>query len=154
MVLGLNRLRRVSGDFVEQEVSLSDFNTPLFIRISAQPPDAATPFIIDDIYLKVIHFLGTEYDHNATPTTFTLHENYPNPFNPVTTIRYELPIRAEVKLTIYNIMGQEVAVLVNGKRVAGEHKVIWNAGNLPSGIYFYCLKTPGKQITKKLVVLK
>lgn len=93
-------------------------------------------------------------DDEIIPFTISLHQNHPNPFNPVTTIRYALPIQTEVKLTIYNIMGQEVTVLVSGILVAGEHEVIWNADNLSSGIYFYRLETPGKQITKKLVVLK
>ncbi|MFQ6678133.1 MAG: T9SS type A sorting domain-containing protein [Fidelibacterota bacterium] len=144
----------VSGDFVEQEVSLSGFDTPVFIRISAEAPVATTPFIIDDIYLKVVHSLGTENDHNMIPSSFILHQNYPNPFNPTTTIRYELPVQSKVRLTIYNVMGQEVVVLVNGELIAGEHEVIWNAGSIPSGIYFYRLETPGKQLTKKLVVLK
>ena len=113
-----------------------------------------TEWIIDDI---ILHSDSTVLNTTANiilPKNFGLLQNYPNPFNPVTTIRYELPIQTEVKLAIYNIMGQEMAELVNGKLAAGEYEIIWNAGNLPSGIYFYRLETTRKQITKKLVVLK
>jgi photosystem II stability/assembly factor-like uncharacterized protein len=93
-------------------------------------------------------------DESLMPDRFALYQNYPNPFNPVTTIRYALPIQTEVKLSIYNIMGQEVAVLMEKIQNAGSHAVKWNASNEPSGIYFYRLETTRKQFTKKLVVLK
>jgi hypothetical protein len=144
----------ISDDFVEQEINLSGFNTPLFIRITAHAHFASRPFFIDDIYLKVVHYLATDNENNTTPNTFKLYQGYPNPFNPVTTIRYELPIQAKVKLTIYNIMGQEVAVLVNKTQNAGRHAIKWNASNEPSGIYFYRFETPQKQFTNKLIVLK
>jgi hypothetical protein len=65
-----------------------------------------------------------------------------------------LPIQTEAKLTIYNVLGQEVNILLNQTMNAGSHTIKWNAANLSSGIYFYRLETPEKQITKKLVVLK
>jgi hypothetical protein len=97
--------------------------------------------------------LGIE-NNPLLPIKFSLHQNYPNPFNPVTTIRYDLPIQTEAKLTIYNVLGQEVNILLNQTMNAGSHTIKWNAANLSSGIYFYRLETPEKQITKKLVVLK
>lgn len=74
------------------------------------------------------------------PPTFRLVQNYPNPFNPGTTIRYELPEAANVSLTIFNILGQVVATLVDEKKEAGGYQVQWNASTAPSGIYFCRLR--------------
>jgi hypothetical protein len=75
----------------------------------------------------------------AVPTSFSLRQNYPNPFNPSTTIEYDLPANGSVKLAIYNILGQEVASLVNQVQNAGSYKAVWNASNVASGVYFYRL---------------
>lgn len=91
---------------------------------------------------------------DSSPLEFVLFQNYPNPFNPVTTINYTLPHEGQVKLTIYDLLGNELAVLENGYRESGSYKVNWNAENLPSGIYYYQLKS-GKFIqTKKMILIK
>jgi len=88
------------------------------------------------------------------PVEFKLEQNFPNPFNPETTIKYSIPMQAEVNLKIYDMLGREVAVLVNEPQNAGNHSVKFNAANLSSGIYIYTLQT-GKFIsTKKLMFLK
>jgi hypothetical protein len=74
------------------------------------------------------------------PTTFKLEQNFPNPFNPSTTIQFELPKSAHVTLTIYNILGQVVRTLVDEERPAGVHNVRFDAGRLASGVYFYRLR--------------
>lgn len=76
---------------------------------------------------------------NDVATQLSLLQNYPNPFNPTTTIRYELPKAAAVSLTIFYILGQHVAKLIDERKEAGHHQVQWNA-NVPSGIYFYRLQ--------------
>ncbi len=96
---------------------------------------------------------------NEIPDTFALVGNYPNPFNPGTTIQYSLPQQATVRLAIYNVLGAEVATLVNGTLPAGEHEVYWNGrsaqGNvLPSGLYVYRLETPGESFSRTMVLLK
>jgi hypothetical protein len=73
----------------------------------------------------------------GVPAQWMLHQNYPNPFNPSTTIRFDLPARAYVGLAVFNTLGQHVATLVNGEQEAGYHEVIFNCGNLPSGVFFY-----------------
>lgn len=73
----------------------------------------------------------------ALPTKYALYQNYPNPFNPKTTICYDLPKPAHVRLSIYNIEGQLVTTLINGDQSAGYQKVMWNANDIPSGVYFY-----------------
>jgi hypothetical protein len=85
---------------------------------------------------------------------FTLHPAYPNPFNPATTIRYELPQAAQVTLTIYDLLGREVTTLVEGYTQPGHHETVWDAATQPSGIYLARLATPGYSKTIKLVLLK
>ncbi len=90
----------------------------------------------------------------AIPRDYSLLQNYPNPFNPVTQIKYALPKDCNVKLTIYNILGQKVATLVDGKQKAGYKIAKWDAGSLSSGIYLYRLKAGDFMQTRKMVVLK
>jgi hypothetical protein len=81
--------------------------------------------------------LVNEYTDNAIhETEFTLNQNYPNPFNPSTTIGYTLKKSVKINLTIFNINGQEVEILVNDIRNAGQHEVVWRPNALPGGIYF------------------
>ena len=95
----------------------------------------------------------TALERNPLSTVhyFNLEQNYPNPFNPETVIRYQLPALSEVKgsvfsqvnLSIYNVLGQRIATLVNKKQPAGRYTVTWNAGNYPAGVYFYHLLVSG-----------
>lgn len=88
------------------------------------------------------------------PDEFNLSQNYPNPFNPSTKIKFALPISANVKLAVYNILGQEVEVLLNGFRNAGTYELTWNASGLTSGVYIYKLEGDGIAISKKMTLLK
>jgi hypothetical protein len=81
-------------------------------------------------------------------------QNYPNPFNPATVINYQLASAGKVSLKVYDLLGREVATLVNGMKAAGNYSATLNAGNLPSGVYFYRLQTGSFNSTKKLVLLK
>jgi len=85
---------------------------------------------------------------------FWLSQNYPNPFNPSTKISYQLPVTVDVTLKVFDLLGREVAVLVNEEKSAGNYEVEFNASGLPSGIYFYTLKAENFSDTKKLVLLK
>ncbi|MBI4547123.1 MAG: T9SS type A sorting domain-containing protein [Ignavibacteriae bacterium] len=91
---------------------------------------------------------------NLTPITFNLSQNYPNPFNPVTVIRYQIPVSSRVTLKVYNLLGQEVAVLVDGMQEAGYKSVELNANKIASGVYFYRLQAGTFVETKKLLLLK
>ena len=95
----------------------------------------------------------------AVPQEFSLHQNYPNPFNPVTTINYDLPNRSIVNLVIYDIMGREVATLLNEERNEGYHSIIWNTRNnigtpVSAGIYFYHIQAKDFVKTRKMILLK
>ena len=83
-----------------------------------------------------------------------MSQNYPNPFNPSTMIRYSLPHRSHVSLTVYNTLGQQVAILVNADIDAGYHEVQFNAGHLASGVYFYRLQAGSYTETRKLVLMR
>ncbi len=88
------------------------------------------------------------------PATFSLSQNYPNPFNPTTTITYSIKSSSNVRLTVYDILGREVAVLVNGFQNSGSHKIIFSDHNLASGLYLYRLQAGNDISTKKMMLLK
>ena len=88
------------------------------------------------------------------PHQFALEQNYPNPFNPTTRIEYDLPVAARVQVTIYNLLGQEVAKLVDERQDAGFKSVEWNASKIASGVYFYRLVSDKFTDMKKLIVVK
>ena len=86
--------------------------------------------------------------------SFELKANYPNPFNPTTTIEYSIGMAGQTRLMVYDIMGREIAMLVNEYRPMGTHKIVWNASSMPSGIYFYRLETSSFTRTQKMVLMK
>jgi hypothetical protein len=90
----------------------------------------------------------------ALPGEFNLGQNYPNPFNPSTTIKFELPTSLDVRLSVFDMLGRQVSVLVNERRNAGVHEVKFDGSQLSSGVYFYRLQTGGFMDTKKLLLLK
>ena len=88
------------------------------------------------------------------PTSFSLSQNYPNPFNPATTIKYDLPQNSDVTLKVYDVLGKEVATLVNENEQAGTYTVNFVANNLASGIYFYRINAGSFSQTKKFILMK
>ena len=93
-------------------------------------------------------------DEDIIATRFELKANYPNPFNPTTTIEYSIGMAGQTRLMVYDIMGREIAMLVNEYRPMGTHKIVWNASSMPSGIYFYRLETSSFTRTQKMVLMK
>ena len=92
--------------------------------------------------------------HDGVPTQFALCQNYPNPFNPSTTIKFELPRASQVSLSVFDILGREVSVLVNDLRYAGVHEVKFDGSNLASGVYFYRLQAGTYVETRKFILMK
>ncbi|GBD87649.1 LVIVD repeat protein [bacterium BMS3Abin03] len=103
--------------------------------------------------------VGVNDEKNPTPASFKLFQNYPNPFNPSTKIKFTIPnvgtsLMKFVQLNVYDVLGNEVATLVNEYKPAGEYEVEFNAENLPSGIYFYQLRAGSFIQTKKMILIK
>jgi hypothetical protein len=111
--------------------------------------------ITDSFFVKVIADpTGIENLLNQIPDKYFLNQNYPNPFNPVTKIKYGLPKSGEVKIEVYNIIGQKVANLLNEFKSAGYHEISFDGSNLPSGVYFYRIQTKGFNNVKKMILIK
>ena len=92
--------------------------------------------------------------NNGLPKDFSLDQNYPNPFNPSTTISYSIPASSFVTLKVYDVLGNEIATLVNAQKLEGSYKIMFDAANLPTGIYFYRLQAGSFVETKKMILLK
>lgn len=105
-------------------------------------------------YRELTTYTVTSIKEDAAPVLFTLKNNYPNPFNPSTTIEYEVKSAGMVTLTVYNVLGQIVAVLQNGFQQAGVYKVEFDASGLTSGVYLYELASGNTKITKKMILNK
>jgi len=99
-------------------------------------------------------FSGVNETVAHIPEKYELSQNFPNPFNPETIIKFYLPCRTYVTLTVYNMLGQELKTLVDAERNAGQHSITWNASNLANGIYYYQLKTKEATISKRMVLIK
>ena len=92
--------------------------------------------------------------NDQIPNAFKLSQNYPNPFNPNTTINFSVPKQTNVLIKVYDILGKEVATLVNGEKAAGNYSVDFNASKLTSGMYVYNIQAGNYTATKKMMLLK
>ena len=122
-------------------------------KASAAATASATGGLVGDPRWFAMTELSVDEEVIA-PKTFTLEQNYPNPFNPTTTIQFSLNTASPVKLTVFDILGQEVATLVNEYKSVGSHKVQWRANTMPSGVYYYRLEADGFSKTHKMVLMK
>ena len=99
-------------------------------------------------------YVDVEFENNNTPSTYSLTQNYPNPFNPTTTISFSLPEQSNVKVVIYDALGNQVDVITDEVKSAGTHSVNWNAVNFASGIYFYKLEAGNFVQARKMILMK
>jgi hypothetical protein len=113
-----------------------------------------TKTIVQAAVKNVIDMVSDVRPENTVPEIFSLEQNYPNPFNPSTTIRYSLPNAAKVKLSLFDMLGKEIAQLVDEEQSAGWKEVEWNSMNMTSGVYFYRLTAGAFADTKKMTVVK
>jgi hypothetical protein len=119
---------------------------------TSSSPHVGSYFLLDD--LSFSGATGVAQGGNTQPASFSLAQNYPNPFNPSTIIEFSLPLRSSTRLIVYNLLGQEVARLVNGEVGEGHHSVTFNGASLSSGMYIYKL-TAGTHVgTGKMNLIK
>ncbi len=149
-----------SGDWFPQTVNLSRYaGDTVYLRflLSTDASRQMDGWYIDDI--SIASTVGVEEESNFLPRGISLEQNYPNPFNPSTVIRYSLSVTSNVMLKIFDVLGREIATLVNEEKTAGEYTVQWDAETVPSGVYFYQLEVDERDGThavqrKKLIILR
>lgn len=166
---GVFDTRFTSGNFAETSentvVSISGAVYPVTLSLTgpaAAIQDAATHgkmFFADVVSGQQISITNPaisqlEVIQSTKGISYQLLQNYPNPFNPSTDIGFMLPEKTQVRVAVYNQLGEQIAVLVNEEREAGYHSVTWNAASAATGIYFYSIKTPSFSAVKKLVFMK
>jgi hypothetical protein len=133
------------------QIKVIVFDVPLYF-INQQPAATAARQALVNLgeeYVGVI-----EEHQTALPQTTGLIKNYPNPFNSSTTIAYEVMAKSEVRIAIYNLLGQQIEVLEEGLKNPGFYRVPWNAQNCPSGIYFCRVKTSDNSEVIRMLLLR
>lgn len=157
-----------SGFEIERRTSSSDFSNIGFVGGFGSTTEAKAYSFEDNklstgkyyYRLKQIDFDGSfEYSDEVevdvlAPAEFALMQNFPNPFNPSTLIKYSLPLSSFVNISIYNALGEKVAELVNESKEAGEYEVSFNASDLSSGLYFYKIEAGKNSAVKKMMLMK
>ena len=133
------------GDEIEVNENFIAIGAPEY-RISGIPKGA--------VYVFPKSATSVEAENGLNPTEFVLEQNYPNPFNPTTSIEYTVPSSEYVTLKVYDILGNEVATIVNEQKQAGTYEVNFNAGNLSSGLYIYKLQAGKFSQVRKMMLLK
>jgi len=98
--------------------------------------------------------VGVKNYKSSLPNKVSLSNNYPNPFNPATTINYQIPKASNVQIKVYDVLGKEVAELVNEKKEPGRYNVQFDASNLPSGLYFYRMQAGKFSEVRKMLLMK
>ncbi len=156
------------GFEIERRTETSEYRTIGFVEgfgTTTEPKsyiytDVTAENGINYYRLKQVDFNGT-YEYSSEievdvtgPLTFDLAQNYPNPFNPSTSIKYSVPESGNIRLSVFNIVGEEVAVLVDGFSQAGFYEVTFDASNLSTGVYLYKLQSANSVQTKKMMLLK
>jgi hypothetical protein len=158
----LKQVQNDSWEKVSFVVGHGNSNSPKYYSFTDKSIQASGQYLYR---LKQIDIDGTfEYSDEVeinlgSPNNFDLAQNYPNPFNPSTVIEYNLPLNekretSNVKLVVYDILGNEVVTLVNKEQPAGTYKIDFDASGLSNGIYFYKLETDNYTASKKMILLK
>ncbi len=138
-------------NYVETLSGLHGSGRYVYFLLQAQGNGA---YSISEISIYGTVFTGVESAMSELPTTYSLSQNFPNPFNPSTTINFSLIKASDVKLTIFNVLGQKVATLVDNRMNAGAYSVQFNAKDLSSGVYFYRIEAGDFKSNKKMLLLK
>ncbi len=115
---------------------------------------SGSEFDVYEVGFNTTGIIGIDPSGNNIPEEYSLSQNYPNPFNPVTLINYGIINPGNVKISVYDIQGQNLSVIVNEVQNAGEHSVIWDASSFPSGVYFYRIESGSFTASKKMILVK
>ncbi len=169
----VSMLPKTLGSVVDIPVSISSAEFPLHVSLRSSTDLGYSISVIENGVEHSLADGSTVTIHSAnsrvvlrvsklvqSPSSFSLEQNYPNPFNPLTVIRYSLPksgtrYAVSVQLKIYNMIGEEVATIVDGMKEFGNYSVSWDASSYPSGIYFYKLDVAGLgSDVRKMILLK
>ena len=145
-------VEEIRGEFIDLRMLSYEF---VILEVNG----ASCQFGLDDIYWSGGGEVLAISNFNTSLDRFVLKDNYPNPFNPLTLINYELPSDGLVNITIYDMMGRKVKALVNGSQTAGYKSIMWNATNdknepVSAGLYLYSIQAGEFRQTKKMVLLK
>lgn len=149
--------KQMGGSSLAAATSVTELSPGEYLAVGAMVPESDS--LMDGWIIRLSTPSVAVDDHFGAPVRFALHANYPNPFNPVTTIGFDLPQTAAVTLTVYDILGREVRWLMNRSMGPGYHHVTWNGRtndgrDVPTGIYITRLETPGYTTSIKMLLLK
>jgi hypothetical protein len=142
------------GDFI----TLTE-NVQLRFVASDEGANSLMEAAVDDVLLNASWSIQTDVDEDAVPAKLALGTNFPNPFNPKTTLRFALPVKGEVNLAVYDVRGRRVATLADGIMEAGNYEMVWTGTDednhpVASGVYFSRLTFGGDVLTDKMLMLK
>jgi len=156
-----------SGTNDERFVSLNrtvidNYKIPLVYQKDPQPGSSSysdvAPVSRASLVYREIDFLnplsGVEFTSSTAPNNYTLYQNYPNPFNPSTNIKFDIPKSGNVRITVYDITGKQIAELLNQNLSPGTYETNWDADGFGSGVYFYSLEAEGFKETRKMLLIK
>ncbi|HRP94392.1 MAG TPA: T9SS type A sorting domain-containing protein, partial [Ignavibacteriaceae bacterium] len=135
-------------------ITPGDYYLRLVTNVNTDADFALANIINDNTTLAKKNFNKVNFTGSEIPITYELSNNYPNPFNPSTTIRYQIPKDGIVTLKIFDILGSEVATLVNEEKVAGKYEINFNASSLASGVYIYRFQAGSFVNSKKMLLIK
>ncbi len=160
---GYIEISEAASQYTEFVVPITYYNprtpTTATIAIQITEEDTDTPnvgayFLLDDLSLSGIADVPESPVSLGLPSTFSLYPNFPNPFNSTTTFRYDVKQTGPVTLTIYDLLGQKIATLVNEPHLTGTYSITWNASDLPSGTYLCRMDAPGFSYVQKVMLVK
>ena len=139
------------GSITEWKLNISNLEGGIYWSVQA----------VDNGYLgssfaieQFINLTDIRENEDFLPKKFALYQNYPNPFNPSTKINFDVPVSTDVKIVLYNILGEKVRTLVNKKYAPGRHEYVLEASGLAAGLYFYRIKTNQYTNTKRMILIK
>jgi hypothetical protein len=145
------------SSWIDQSIDISSFTGNkilLRFRLSSDVGEERDGWYIDDITVLGYHSEPSNVEEQSLPYPFALKQNYPNPFNPSTQIGFSIPENSNVNLSVYDILGKNIAVIVNQHLEKGTHTVNFNARQLSTGIYFYRLTAGSYSAVKRMTILK